>query len=639
MSELRLLELITSILDSNLNIPRDLRVDDRDLPEYPNFFQFVTDRNGANVEPFSLQLTVATHVFAEYCPNCSHPRFNTPHLVPKSTKAAKFPNYVTFLEYGVCPKCKATKRDLIKSGKLRWIEEMDACLGQRSGKSSLVALMAAYVLHKYLKLQRPTEVFGLLRNSILVGTFVGLSFSKAVELLWNPFLNIITNSNWFNEYHKLLNYYSEKYGEELYKVKDQIIHYKHRSLLLYPSGPMKRTLRGATRFLSCIDELGWFHYGEEGETKERASAEEVYASLDRSLKTIRAQAKRLLNQGYNNIPTAYAFNVSSPSSKNDKIMQLVRVHQNSPDVFVIHMPTWEFNPNFTKKDFAKEFRDNPIKAERDFGANPPITDNPYISNPYLLSKLFVKGRNRITYEYKFQTIGHFRYRYAVLRHVKPVSEPSIMGIDGGYSLNSFAISVGRKVNERIIIDGLVEVTPQKNVDVINFSRVLEEIIIPLVDQLNVELVLIDRWQSLKILSDLHDQDIEANQYSLKYEDFSLIRSYLLEENPSVFFPKLSDDYQNILGNIDNYPHCFFKQPVDHLFFQFSTVRDTGRSVEKGIGYTDDLFRSTCLVLYGLLNNLISVESKPVKRTIGVNEGNTSMIPLVGVVVSRYGKIR
>ena len=55
-------------------------------------------------------------------------------------------------------------------------------------------------------------------------------------------------------YHDILDHYNKKYNDEFYKVKDTFITYKARRLLLYPAGPNKKTLRGRTRFLSCIHE-------------------------------------------------------------------------------------------------------------------------------------------------------------------------------------------------------------------------------------------------------------------------------------------------------------------------------------------------------------------------------------------------
>lgn len=66
-----------------------------------------------------------------------------------------------------------------------------------SGKSAIVAMCCAYLLHKQLKLQKPNEIYGLLPANVLHGTFVALTYKQAAETLWEPFLAYITDSPWF----------------------------------------------------------------------------------------------------------------------------------------------------------------------------------------------------------------------------------------------------------------------------------------------------------------------------------------------------------------------------------------------------------------------------------------------------------
>lgn len=66
-----------------------------------------------------------------------------------------------------------------------------------SGKSALVAMGCAYLVHRLLKLQKPNEVYGLLSSNVLHGTFVALTYKQASETLWEPFLAYIATSPWF----------------------------------------------------------------------------------------------------------------------------------------------------------------------------------------------------------------------------------------------------------------------------------------------------------------------------------------------------------------------------------------------------------------------------------------------------------
>lgn len=599
---------------------------------------------------------VANGTVVHNCPKCSHPRFRDITRVPVDFPAASFPDKVQFLEHGVCPKCKTTRSELYLAGELNFYSELGACLGQRSGKTALLGILSPYITHKYMKLQNPAQVFGLMQNTSLVATFTALTYAKAVELLWMPIHNVMTTSPWYEDYHQLLAFYANKYDDEdLCKVKDSFIHYKHRGLLLHPSGPSKRIMRGATRYQTVIDELGWFSNDEGSDNKERASASEVYTALDRSLKTVRVSATRLLEAGYHNIPNAYAMNISSPSSLTDKIMSIVRTHANSRDVLTLHLPTWEFNPTLKKKDFAKEYRDNAVTAERDYGANPPMNESPFISDMEQLVSLCSKHPNRVSYKYVKQSGHDKNYRYAKVLSINTPTTAygAIMAIDAGYSDNSFALAVGhRRPSGECVIDALIEVAPKKGVNVINYSRVFKLIVIPLIQALNVQFLAADRWQSIKLLQDAEEEcGIKTEVYSLTLDDFIYVRDHLLdEEKQSIVLPRSEIPIESIMEiDIDQYPHCFVYKPVAHLLFQALTVSDTGRTIEKGRGLTDDLFRATVLALAYLLDDefveeyLAGQKARTKKVAIGAyssvsggSTANASMRSNMGAVAGSGG---
>lgn len=367
-----------------------------------------------------------------------------------------------------------------------------------------------------------------------------------------------------------------------------------------------------TRILGVLDEIGWFPHGEDNEQKEMANANEVYISLDRSLKTVRNATARLLEQGMDNIPNGYMAGISSPSSYNDKIMTLVRTHEGSREVLTGHFPTWEMNPMFKKEDFAKEYRDDPVKAERDFGANPPMAENPWISNVSQLNDLF-DGRFNIKYQYNYlvNKSGKETVYAKVLGAHKPSSVPAtVMAIDAGYSNNSFALSIvtpelglGSRIKGARVL-ALLEVAPKKGQNVINFAKLFDEVVKPLIDQFNVKLVATDRWQSILLLQKLEEETgVATDTYSLRPADFEYIRDYLLDDDQTLHFPKPEIDIGKIFTfSMDEYPHCFRYMPNAHLYHQFSTVNLDGRgNVDKGNGFTDDLLRATCLGISYCLN--------------------------------------
>ena len=140
-------------------------------------------------------------------------------------------------------------------------------------------------------------------------------------------------------------------------------------------------------------------------------------------------------------------------------------------------------------------------------------------------------------------------------------------------------------------------------NVINFNRIYEEVLIPVIKAFNVVAICTDRWQNLKILHDLeNDFGLEIFQYSLKYDDFTDAKSYIIDENAPLRLPPLEVPEEEIETlSMQDYPHGFKYKPLAHLYYQMLTVRDSGRSVEKGLGATDDIFRAFILCVKHMID--------------------------------------
>jgi hypothetical protein len=596
-------KLINKILKSELGVPLDIKIDDSSMPLAPNFVTFLNSPEFLNVRAFSRQNEIGTRLFAEWCPRCSDTVWMED--IPVDCSLKRFKKKVVLMEWGKCPKCGMGRSDLIKNKELPAYQEAAVCAGQRSAKSHISAMLAAYIVHRYLKLQNPVQLMGLVQATTLHGTFVALTYAQARDTLWEPFSEYLSNSPWFQAYHSLLDTYSEKYkGEEIYKVKDTFILYRHRGLLLYPSGPNMKTLRGRTRIFCEIDELGWFDNSAE-KNKVKDNANEVYIALERSLLTVRAASNRLLRQGYDNTPTGYFVNVSSPSHARDKIMELINKAKISKKIYAMHRPTWEMNPNIAREDLEDEFIKDPVAAERDYGANPPLANSPLLSNIELVDKCFkgtVNKVERIQFKHRKDNKGDST-RYAILEP-KSVIVPSILAIDSGFSNNSFSCAVGHldKATKRPVFTTMVEIQPRPGVP-LNYTLIYNHVLVPLMKVQNVVMFRADRWNSLKLLSDAGDQfkTLDTGRYSLKYEDMSLFKDYILSSETT--FPKYEwKNAEEILHfNYSEYPKCFAEAPVSHLLMQLLTVQDTGKSVLKASGLTDDIWRATALAFTMLID--------------------------------------
>lgn len=613
-TELDLVKVLDEIYDPNNRVMRDLRVDDRDLVEFPNFWDFTFNKRGLNAPLFSRQLYACLMMFHEICPSCSNPKY-VKHIrdVPLDMHAKDFPEHFQLMHYGSCPKCGKTKNDHFRSGLLNPYQELAGLAGQRVGKSLITAASGAYLTHKLLKLQNPSEVYGIL-NTTLVGTFVGLTYAAAYEQLWLPYKGFIESSEWFQEYHKMLEDTGLRYDEELYKMGQTSLHYLHRNVLTYPSGPNKKTLRGKTRIFGAVDEMDFFNNDEDGEDQVKMNGVEVYKSLNNSLLTIRVGWKKNVKNGRVNVPNAYQFNVSSPQSARGVLTETVNRNQESRKVFCFHLPTWEFNPNITRKDLNQEFSDNPEKAARDFGAEPPLNDRPFMPDIGVVKDLFDTRPNAVEYTYiqRRNAMGVLRRAARIVKTDAPRDiPPSIMAIDAGFSNNSFALTIGHREMGRtegsnlVRCVAMVEVMPEKNTCTLDYNAIADRVLYPLIEALNVQAVFADRWNSLKLLHDIEAKyDIPAEQYSIKYRDFTMLRSYM--ESGGFILPRtetVKEKRDTILKpDLTQYPRGFVNRPIDHFFLQACTVKDTERDVVKGTRLTDDLWRALCLMGVWLLDD-------------------------------------
>jgi len=582
--------LIKRAIDSEFDSSVFETIDDSDLPLANNFMEFCIGHKYLNIRPYPKQLKFGLEFFADYCPDCSDPDIMD-ELFNQSMQ--EISERVQLLHKGKCPKCHKTRCEFVEEEKLNFYNESAGCAGQRGGKSTFVAMCAAYQLHRFLKIPNPSHYFGLLRNQALHMTFVAITYGQAEDTLWQPFRSFYDDSPWFKEYNKMLDYYGGKYGVSLYENKNTFIWYNHKKLTCYASGPDKRKLRGRTRFFSAVDELGHFH-GTEKAIK--LNADEVCISLERSLRTLRSAAE-IRRKKFNdpNVPDALFVNVSSPSAANDKIMRLVR--EPTKTKYTFHIPTWEMNPNITRESLESEYMSDPIGAERDYGACPPFSDAPYISNPEVIKAVVNSSlRNACKYmtDVSQDKTGNFVIKVIKLKlNELDKNINYIIGVDTGHTKNAFAIVVQHYdiALKTAVVDMIIEVRPREHTSV-HFPSMYDKVLQPIVEHANIGLVVFDKWNTINYEQELRDRGTESERYSLKSEDFGTIRGLLLSRK--VIIPKPEIAFEKIVDPSQDYHQLIENRPVTHFVYQILSVRDLGRTVTKGIGVDDDIFRAWCL---------------------------------------------
>jgi hypothetical protein len=616
-------------IDSVINVfketplPQDIKIDDRDLPLAANFAEFC-EPHFLNVVPFAKQMEHALKLLAEYCPKCTD--MNYFKDVPVEDQLSTIKERVSILNHGLCPNCGYNKSELFNKGILKVPTELAAVAGQRSGKTALTRMLCAYGYHRFLKLPNGAATYNVLPSEILYSQLIAITWIQSKELLYDVVYNYITDSPWFKNYNELMNFYSNKYGEEIVRIKDTYAVYRHKRLFIAPYGPDKRKLRGRTGYLSAIDELDWLigsgsKVDDEGKMK--INGEEIYTSTQNTFGTLIPEYYKQLKGGNLIIPPPLMLNTSSPSSKKGIITRLYNSSKESTTLYGYRAATWEMNPKITKESLSNRFKINYIKTMRDFGAVPPNSSTPYITHKKFLKPMFNPAiRNIFSINQMAMLMPNDSERTCakVKFHTPKSNINHCLSIDTGHVNNSFAITTGyySENEDKPIFDGFCEVIPIDHQTPISFNNVFEEVLCPIIEHMNVKLVVTDRWQNIKLLSDLENMfEVEISTYSPKYKIFEDFKTMI--EVAGCSFPGIECKWTEIEKIAsEDYPLGFYKKPLAHLVYQILTVKDLGKDVTKGDDTTDDVFRSLIGNYAHLIDenyrDLVTGESTGIKTT-------------------------
>lgn len=523
-------------------------------------------------------------------------------------------------------------------------------VSHNSGKSETAASGCSYLAHRHLKIPNLASMTQAMQASTpLVGTFVSLTFETAMRLLWKPFWIKMQTSEWFVEYHKMLDYYGNKMGKELYQIKKEFISYGHRNLYFHASHPNGSTLRGATRIFSAIDELGLFPLPDptkkkrEDDMNERANADQAHRSIVNSMVTVQEAVLSLIfDKHLYHLPTTYVLGVSSPVSERDKVMRLLadsRTPEGKETILGSQMPTWEINPYIERdSDIIKtEYRRNPVDAERNFGAQPATTASPwygkeaarrmFTGNPPIL---------RIVHQYDVP-----KYVYGTLQNISGYCGlPSILTLDAGLVNNSFSLTISfRNSENRIEFPVILELFPHSDRNV-HFNRMYKEVILPLAKACNVTFVSADRWNSADFLSRIvddlgklpnGDNYCKAKEYRLKPRDFDTFMQ--ASQDGAIILPRLrKEDVELVEKGVPDYTAVMKDKPVAHTYLQFLTVQRFNPldCPMKADGYTDDNLRAIVLGANRHMDlSLAQYMRDCIKtHTRGSNKGSSGCAPVV-----------
>lgn len=282
-----------------------------------------------------------------------------------------------------CPKCGNTLKGFIVDGVCQAYNELVVIAGMRSGKSYLGAHIGGYINHilctmsmgglhtiqRFLK-QEKAEWFEV--------TFAASTATQAKETIYAKFREMRKNSPWMGRYEDwVYQKESQQIGKRekwKYKALDDSITDGWQQVRYNRVSSNSAGIAGKTRIFAAIDELSRL-----STTESKTSAAELYRVLNQSLKTVRSACDNYGLFPYFGIMA----NVTSPMFIDDYGMLIYGRSFNTgvKRTFPWKGATWEFNPEQRRENFDEEFAKDPIAAQRDYGADPPLAETPLVTDP------------------------------------------------------------------------------------------------------------------------------------------------------------------------------------------------------------------------------------------------------------------
>ena len=575
----------------------------------PNIIQWVASPSYLNVPSlwsYPNEYRVLRDLFELQCPYC-----NTEEEPDDLRREI-------LLEHNKCPKCHATKLDLYRDGLVSGYNELTGVLGMRSGKTVLAgAFIGTYLLHAALMMNLQ-EYFGLMKGQLLELAFVAASSVQAHDTAWSAFVGAFDKSPWFQGYIAHLREREKKEGlakESLFRRNSGKIEFPEAHIQAVCLSRNSATAAGRTRIGVIVDELSRFE-----QTQSFISAEEVYQVHKRSLKTLQSKADQMRARGEWPAFDGIMVCISAPMFSDDKMMRLLKDAETSKKMYSIHKATWEFNPDFTEESFKDEFLQDPTRALRDYGAQPPGAMNPLVKNPEILRAALDPSRQpllKYRLDYTTENAGG-----AILHYTKPILVgcpidpriPRVIACDPGKNHDSFGISIAhaeRAPSGEIIfvLDAIIDIRPKREntghgmtVWEVHFPAVLAFIKL-LSQRFRIQAVAYDQWNSAHLIAELQALGIRVEKVSLKRQDY---------------FDFLDDAAQGrvrLIGRLDS-----TETSEDRALFELVHLEDDGEKVFHNRGKSDDLAQVLIRAHYLIKN--------------GQNAFGNQIIPMRG----RNGKI-
>lgn len=349
--------------------------------------------------------------------------------------------------------------------------------GQRSGKTAVASTILAYELFCLLMLDDPAAYYGLAPGAMIALTCVAVSKDQANYGVFANMINMLKKNPFFQKYFPNLLYHDLKIEDTEKQILCQVL------------AANVATAAGYTNICVIFDELDLFQRSMDS----RIGADLVYTKLVNSTQTFNDRGKVVA--------------ISSLQYVDGIMSRIYTDGLDEPQTLALKYSTWEMNPNQSQARLREEYKYNMVAFFRDFDNRPDISSGLQFPEGIFLSR---DVKNVLDDDY-----------------IPKTSEPyRVMAIDPAYKNDAFAVAVGYRRGNHIIIDGVKRFTKMDDWDAIIRPSDIRLFIEENVRKLNVISFIHDTHMYPEILESMkYKFGIQPIQHHSLNEDYNRWREY------------------------------------------------------------------------------------------------------------------
>ena len=399
-----------------------------------------------------------------------------------------------------------------------------------------------YIIYRLLCLKDPQRYFHFAAGTKIAFVNISKSFSQAKDIVFGEIKNRIDNNQWFQNFYP---------PDPRIKSKIRL----PKNIFIVPLGSNEEAPLGYNIFGSVIDEAS-FHTL----TKDKDYAEESYNQIKKRIRS------RFLGKGKMFIITSprYVYDFAErkweEEADNTKVMKQRTALWDAmpPEMFGgekfnlgKYIGSYKEKGIMIPIEYEDEFKQNPEKAMRDYGAQPSMAIQGFFNDPNIIVAMANKERKHP----KSPKTGNFHEWF--LNHLSSEdydSDKRFIHIDlglnkegkgdaAGLAMGKFDGWIERKSSEgkiekrpKIFIDLMMRITAGPR-DEIKFEEV-RQIVYQLKDVgYNIAKITFDGWQSVDSVQTLKSAGFNADFFSVdrNAEAYHTLKAALLDERLDYYY--------------------------------------------------------------------------------------------------------